>query len=56
MFEKAHGFIDFSFLFALYFIDLLLFITSLYFQVQVLFFYVLSMDVKITDIGYLKNW
>lgn len=56
MVEKAHGFIDFSFLFALYFIDLLLFITSLYFQVQVLFFYVLSMDVKITDIGYLKNW
>lgn len=53
---KGSWFYWFSFLFALYFIDLLLFITSLYFQVQVLFFYVLSMDVKITDIGYLKNW
>lgn len=38
MVDKAHGFIDFSFLFALYFIDLMLFITSLYLRVQVLFF------------------
>lgn len=55
MVEKAHGFIDFSFLFALHFIDLMVFITSCT-GVQVLFFYVLSMVVKTTDIGYIKNW
>lgn len=54
--KRLHGFIDFSFLFAFHFIDLMLFITSLYFGVQFLLFCVLSVDVKITDIGYLKNW
>ena len=56
MVEKAHCFIDFSFLFSFHFIDLMLFNTSLYFGFQFLFFYVLSLNIKITDIGYLRSW